>query len=163
MWSRQFLIQGLASATFIAAISLGLMWLILAAGDVREGLPARMVLPGIVGIVTYPLSWWRVIHRTRDYSRQRTIFLVVVTYCWSCCLLAIAMVVLGVLKLSMGPLLGAAPDPEFRLGHVFLLTFLFIFVGGLLMLIPFAIVATPMAFAHRAMMLTSFGKPEPAG
>ena len=70
---------------------------------------------------------------------------------------------LGVLKLWIGPLFGVAPDPEFGVGHVFLLTCLLIFVGGLLILIPFVIVATPMAFAHRAMMLTSFGESEPAG
>lgn len=162
MWSRRFLIQGLASAAFVATITLGVMWLILAASDGREGLLAGMVLAGIVGIIAYPLSWWRMVHRTRDYSRQRTILLVIVTYCWSCCLFAIAMLVFGVVKLLMGPLLGAAHDPELGLGNIFLLTFLLVFVGGLLMLIPFVIVATPMAFAHRAMMLTSFGEPDPA-
>jgi uncharacterized membrane protein len=82
MWSREFLIHGVASAAFVALVTLGLMWLILAAADGGSGsLGAGMVRPAIVGILVYPLCWWRVIHRARDYSRGRTGVLVVITYC----------------------------------------------------------------------------------
>jgi hypothetical protein len=150
MWSRQFLIAGLASGAAIAVLTLGGIWLFIFALDESF---ANIMLPAVVGTVVYPLCWRSVIHRSRDYSWQSTAGLVLTTYIWCCVVVAATFFALAVYQLILGGRL-EPKDPATAAMPV--LAIILALIGALLLAIPFAVVGTPMAFLHRAIMLRLF-------
>jgi hypothetical protein len=165
---------GLLIGALFAAIALAGIWLTLyAASGFTDPSYAGAVGFGISGIVIYPACWYLWICRARDYSRARTFWLVAVTYT------ATAMLAIGAFFLFMafsaiyGAILGAttALSSGPQLWHVGMLLALVMApilaaLGGILMAglvgVPYVIVATPIAFLHRALMFKLFAQPATA-
>jgi hypothetical protein len=161
MWSRTFLVVGLLIGLLMAAAALGGIWLALhAASGFTYPSYGSIVGFGIGGIVVYPVCWAIMIHRTRDYSARRTYFLVAVTYT-AAATLTIAVILLGLTYHAV--IMGSAflASPEMRGVVLFIpwalfLVVVFGFIAAGLVGVFYLIVATPIAFLHRAVMLWLF-------
>ena len=148
MWSTPFLRFGLLSGLAIAASTLALMWLaifLFTGAQSRSLMPANIALFGIVGIAAYPACWYAVIFRSRSYSRGRIALLVIVTFVVSCALVAAALRGYAAYR---G--VGTWPSPaEFTLAMVT--------TGAVILALPYAATATPMALLHRRWLSGRFG------
>ena len=100
---------------------------------------------GIVGLVAYPTCWCLTVFWPRNYSDGRTVLLVVATYALSC-LLAAAVLEAYSFYLSTLPRRSAVPWLGVRLT----------LFGAILLVVPYALAATPMAFLHRMFLLRRF-------
>jgi hypothetical protein len=167
MWTRRFLLFGLAIAVFAALIALALLALVLAGirSAIAFGFDVSSLIPfGITGIVAYPLCWYAVIFRRRSYARRDTFRLIALTYATSC-LLAIVMLSVWTFSQPSFWQTAAGVDPaDLKAGAWWALSFVtvpaamafFVLVAALFFAIPFAVTAAPVAFAHRALMLIWF-------
>jgi hypothetical protein len=148
MWSRQFLIVGLASAVGIAAATLVLLWTSIFLLMLQSAPPVRfanITLLGSTGILAYPACWYALIFRRRDYAASRVVLLVAATYALSCLLAAIGLESLGLYWAS----LSATPVPPFFASRLVVL-------GAILLAVPYTVVAAPAAFLHRRGLLQRF-------
>jgi len=165
MWSRHYLLWGLASAVAAAALVLALLWLLLVAIErthAAEPLQIHvLVVFGLPGLVLYPACWYAVVFRHRRYDPRDTWRLLATSYV-ACCLFDFA--VLAGWQLYQGAVLAAqilmkSPAP---LAFLFLLTpigtAIFVLIVGALLALPYAVVAAPVAFLHRAVLLAWFGR-----
>jgi hypothetical protein len=152
MWSRDFLRVGLWSAVGIAAATIALIWLVIfisfGAREPKSSM-ANISLPGIVGTVVYPMCWYLLVFRPRRYTRARAGLLVTVTYLASCVVVALPFAALTWQQFS-----STTPNSS-------LLPLGFWVIGVILLAVPYAVVATPMAFVHRQFLLNCFAPPEP--
>lgn len=78
MWSRQFVVVGLASSAMFAALAIIVFWFVLFSLGLRLDLIGGVLLnvtaySAGVGIVIYPSCWFMMIQRGRDYSISRTL------------------------------------------------------------------------------------------
>ena len=138
MWSRRFLWAGLWSGAAIAAATLALMWLGMLAisGQGRVSFViANFSLLGVGGIIAYPACWYVLIFRAGSYSGHRVAWLTVLTFIASSVLAAIPFVAWAGVRQGLA---GAALR--------------FVAMGMSVMVIPYAVVATPMAFWHRHLL-----------
>jgi hypothetical protein len=143
MWSCQFLQLGLVSAVGTAGATLGLIWVALA---LPSGRPGRLRSPtsplwGVGGIIVYPVCWYLLVFRRRCYTRAQTALLVIVTYAVSCAPIALLFAALMLIaQPTVLPLFGMQ-----------------LFAAGVVLLgVPYASIATPMAFLHRRFLLDQF-------
>lgn len=138
MWSRRFLWSGLWSGAAIAAATFALMWLGMLAisGQGRVSFViANISLLGLGGIVAYPACWYVLIFRAGSYSGPRVAWLTALTFIASSALAAIPFV-------AWAAYAKASP----------LLALRFVAMGMIVMVISYAVVATPMAFWHRHLL-----------
>jgi len=161
MWSRKFLIAGLLIGFVLAAVVLaGILLVVHAAGESEIARYGRVAIFGLGGVLVYPACWAIMIHKTRDYSARRTYFLIAATYT-ATAVLAIAVVLIGFTyqAVIMGSALILSPDlwrVTLFLPFMLFLVVVFGFLAAGLVAVPYAIVATPIAFLHRALMLRLF-------
>src|ERR1700737_806155 len=165
MWSNRFLWTGLSSGVAIAALALGGLWL---AFFVVSGTKdptwtfAHMVDLALPGLIVYPACWYVVIFLYRDYSLYRTMVLVGATFAAVTAIVA-AFMTIGSIYVVLTTFAAA------QLWKVALLaasaTFAYAFMvafGAIILIVPYVIVATPMALAHRWLLLKIFAPAAPA-
>ena len=157
MWSRWFLWTGVSSGAVIALLTIAAIWLELFAvigGKDSAGLTA-FTLPGPI---VYAACWYAIIFRPRDYSLRRTLVLVASTFAAGCAAVAVIMVGATIVRerhVTEAALL--VPGAFVAYGFMTL-------IGAIILVIPYAIVATPMALLHRWLLLRIFalsGHPPP--
>ena len=148
MWSTRLLWTGVISAFAVAALMLAGIFVVLlvvslaATGGERPGLAIIVVLAS-PGIVVYPACWYAVIFRRRDYSRHQTLKLIGATYGVVSMIIASSMLV-GVLDTMIFNALSKITPSD-----IVVLPLMIVAVGTVILGIPYAIVATPMALLHR--------------
>jgi len=165
MWSRSFLIWGLVTGTVAAALALFGLWVMLEAASL--GFPFMFCLPGLL---LYPACWYAVVFRTRNYSSTQVVMLVAATFGAVWLLLFIIMTAAGIyVSLTMiaeatnqtmaarAPNEGAAALLVVAAAAPLALPLMTLF-GAIILPIPYFVVATPVAFLHRAMLLNTFGR-----
>jgi hypothetical protein len=168
MWTRAFLTVGLASGFATAAGALATLWLALFAltnSSDPNFTPANIVQLCAPGVLTYPACWYTLIFRKKTYSVRNTVMLVVITFLVLWILLAAAMFAGGVhvsatiiaeaAELGIVVLIAAAAAPV-----AYVLTTV---IGAVFLVVPYAAIAFPAAFAHRWVMLRLFRAPTAAG
>jgi hypothetical protein len=160
MWSRPFLWTGLVSGFAVAALALGALWLALYLGTNGKDPGwtfANVVKFALPGLIVYPACWYAVVFRRRDYALSRTMWLVLVTF-GVVCIVVGAFLVAGGLYVAVDTLL-TAPHPWKALWFAAAAPFAYAFLtafGAALLIIPYAIIATPMALLHRWLLLRAF-------
>jgi len=102
---------------------------------------------GVGGIIVYPACWYLLVFRAQSYARARTVLLVSVTYAVSCALVALLLAALTLRHIS-GPTAHPAVPPLFGMQ--------LLAAGVILLGMPYAVIATPMAFLHRRVLLDQF-------
>jgi hypothetical protein len=123
---------------------------------------AHMVDLALPGLIVYPACWYVVIFRYRDYSLYRTMVLVGATFAAVTAIVAAFMTVGGfyvvlttfaAVQLWKVALLAASAT----FAYAFMVAF-----GAIVLIVPYVIVATPMALAHRWLLLKIFAPAGPA-
>jgi hypothetical protein len=149
MWSRGFLLAGCASAVVIVAAALALIWLaifILTGSRDPTFTPVNMALSGLAGLLAYPACWYLVVFQARRNTRARTALLLALTDVVSCALV-------GLLLAASAAYRPPAPHRGGAMSFAINLTAM----GAILLAVPFALIGTPMAFLHRALLQRWFG------
>jgi hypothetical protein len=168
MWSRRFLWTGLSTGTVFALLTVAGMWLGLFASSASTGSPfwamkeANVVRFTLPGVIIYPLCWYAFIFRHRDYSLRRATVLVVLTFATGWAIIAVTLIAAATIVFSLefghtmeGAILVAVTPFAYFLGTL---------IGAIILAIPYAVVATPMALLHRWLLLRIFassGSPPP--
>jgi hypothetical protein len=164
MWSRRFLLTGLASAVVAAVMALTFLWLLLVGlerAGVIDQMASAIVAVGLPGVVVYPLCWHALIYRRHSYTRRDTDKLIACTY-GACALVAVAILSVWYFVQAI------ATAKEFVLNisvSGWALSFVWVPVViaiaaatfALFLAVPFVAIAGPIAFAHRALLLAWFG------
>jgi hypothetical protein len=164
MWSNRFLWTGLSSGVAVAALTLGGLWLALfvVSGITKDPtltFPVDFALPGLI---VYPTCWYMAIFRYRNYSLHRTMELVGATFGAVTAIVAAFMTIGGfyvvlttfaAAQLWKVALLAASATFAYAL---------MVAIGVIILIAPYAIVATPMALAHRWLLLKIFAPADPA-
>ncbi len=165
MWSRPFLIAGLLSGAIVAAIALAAIWLVIFAahgGGDPGWTPANSVQVGALGIGVYPLAWYLLIYRKRDYSPLRTWYLVAVTYA-AVSSFVIVLTFVGILYPALQWVWIAVTSPKLEslwliagaLFAPFIAAMFALIVAGFIG-IAYIATAAPIAFLHRLVLLRMF-------
>jgi hypothetical protein len=174
MWSRQFVVVGLASSAMFAALAIIVFWFVLFSLGLRLDLIGGVLLnvtaySAGVGTVIYPSCWFMMIQRGRDYSISRTFKLLRVNFGVSClgifAILFLAFFCLGVLSLLTSLIGSAKPETsefatravQMLLGAPFMAATV-VAIGAFVAIIPNGAIATPIAFLHRWLLLTVFAQ-----
>jgi hypothetical protein len=166
MWSNRFLWTGLSSGVAVAALALGELWFalfVVSGSEDPTWTLANIVKLALPGVIVYPACWYTVIFRYRDYSLRRTMVLVVATFGAVSALIAAFMIIGGV-YVAVAILLEAT-DPMKAAPLVALAPFayaLIVVIGVVILIVPYMIIATPMALAHRWLLLKLFASAGPA-
>ena len=166
MWSRRFLFTGESIGADIALLTIAAMWLGLFAVSGSKDPAwtiANIVKFTLPGPIIYAACWYAHIFLPRDYSFRRTMVVVARTFATGCAVVAVILIA------------GAAIAISLRARHVMEATILvaatplayglMTLIGAIILVIPYAIVATPMALLHRWLMLRIFassGSPTPS-
>lgn len=106
MWSPRFLWTGLLSAVAVAALTLVGMFLLMFAslGDKSPNYTlAKMVIFASPGLIVYPVCWYMIIFRQRDYSLRQTLMLVGMTFGIVSAMIAWITIISGVVSLIVLP------------------------------------------------------------
>jgi hypothetical protein len=150
MWSRRFLWTGLSSGTAVAALTLAGMFLVLFVWFGGKSPDSKIVAFASPGVIIAPACWYVIIFRQRDYSLSKTMMLVGVAF--GVVSLIIALIAFGVVLSMISPARWriesflTAGDIAFRIA----------FAGALFLVLPYVIVAPPMALLHRWLLLKIF-------
>jgi len=175
MWTRSFLWAGVLSSVAAAALTVAVLWLALLAVErasvASVGWVATLIrywmIPGIPGAAVYALCWHRVVFRKRDYSVRNTWRLIFVSYLVAMIVGAIATLIFLVVSMltGRGPMPpGASPWQWLVMTltvYGFLILLFYLPAAGTLLLIPYLLVAAPVAFLQRALLLRMFGSGRP--
>jgi hypothetical protein len=160
MWSRRFLWTGLTSGIAVAALTLAEFWLavfVVSRGKDPMVTFANMVVFALPGLIVYSACWYAVIFRHRNYSLYRTMLLVVATFGAVSAVVAAFMMV-GGFYVAITMLLAVAQPWKLApalvvgpLAYAFMTA-----MGAILLIVPYMIVAAPMALLHRWLLLKLF-------
>jgi hypothetical protein len=166
MWSSRFLWTGLSSGVAVAALALGGLWLalfVVSGSKEPTWTLANIVKFALPGLIVYPACWYMVILRSRNYSLRRTMVLVVASFGVVSIAVA-AFFAIGGLYVAITTLLAGGQSwkiaPLVALGplaYALLAAF-----GAIILIVPYMMVATPMALAHRWLLLKLFAGAGPA-
>jgi len=166
MWSRRFLWTGLSSGAVIAALTLAALWLAFFAalgGKDPTRSFANFTIFAAPGVIAYPACWYAIIFRVRDYSLYRTTVLVAATFGAVCGAVAVIMMTGGI-YVGITMVLSVAKPwravPFVVLGP--LAYALWTVIGAVIIIVPYTIIATPMALLHRWLLLRRFASTGPA-
>lgn len=160
MWSRNFLISGVASAVAVAALTICGLWLVIyvVASNIDPSWSAADIVQFCLpGLIVYPACWYALVFRYRDYSLNRTLGLVIATFGAVWLLVTVAMFLVGVL--AVGHLTASAPPAGQWSNIPALAPVLYAkmtILGAIILILPYALIATPIAFLHRAALLRVF-------
>jgi hypothetical protein len=154
MWSRRFLWTGVLTGSAVAALALAGMSLVLfvwLGGKSPDD--AKIVITfASPGLIVAPACWYVVIFRQRDYSLSRTIMLVGVTFGVGSMIVALLMLIM--FQISM------MPTPMWKVARSLILdgelALLITYTGARGLVVPYVIVASPMALLHRWLLLKIF-------
>jgi hypothetical protein len=156
MWSPRFLWTGLLSAVAVAALTLVGMFLLMFAslGDKSPNYTlAKMVIFASPGLIVYPVCWYMIIFRQRDYSLRQTLMLVGMTFGIVSAMIAWITIISGVVSLIVLPVWKVAPFVLIGAPVGFVVFFAF---GVAFLAIPYALVAPPMALLQRHVLSKYF-------
>jgi hypothetical protein len=166
MWSRRFLWTGLSSGVAVAALSLAGLWLALfvASGSKEHTWTfANIVKFALPGPIVYPACWYMVIFRDRNYSLSRTMMLVGAVFGTVSAVVAGFMMTAG-FYVAITTLLEAerpwSAAPIVVVGPLAYASMTMF--GAAILIVPYTIVATPMALFHRGLLLKIFASAGPA-
>jgi hypothetical protein len=141
----------------VSALSLAGLWLVLfvVSGSKDPGWTgANIVKFAMPGIVFYPACWYVTIFRRRDYALGRTMVLVVATFA-TVGIVVNAIMMIGGFYAAITILRDTGPRwqvlPIIVLGP--LAYALATLIGAIILIVPYLVVATPMALAHRWLLL----------
>jgi hypothetical protein len=158
--------MGLMSGVAVAALTLAELWLavfVVSGSNDPMVTFANMVLFALPGLIVYSACWYVVIFRHRDYSLYRTMVLVVATFGTVSAVVAALMMVGGVYVAITMLLTVAQPWKVALVLVVAPLAYAFgTALGALFLIVPYMIVATPMALLHRWLLLKLFSLVGPA-
>ena len=160
MWSRRFLQTGLLSGVAVAALTFAGLWLGLFFVVFGDKDPTRtfanMVTFALPGVIAYPACWHMVIFRLRDYSLYRTMMLVLATF-GAVSAVAAAFMIIGGLYVAITMMFGLAQP--WKLAPALIVTplayALGTAIGVVILILPYPMVATPMAVLHRWLLLAN--------
>jgi hypothetical protein len=166
MWSRRFLWTGLTSGIAVAALTLAGLWLaVFVVSSSKNPMVtfANMVIFALPGLFVYSACWYALIFRYRDYSLYRTMLLVVATFGAVSAVVA-ALMMVGGFYVAITMLLAVAQPWKLApalvvapLAYAFMTA-----MGAIFLIVPYVIVATPMALLHRWLLLKLFAWVGPA-
>ena len=113
-----------------------------------------MVVFALPGLIVYSACWYKIIYRHRDYSLRRTMVLVAATFSTVSAVVAAFMMIGGLYVAISMMLTVAAPWKVAPVLVVAPLSYAFMTaMGAVLLIVPYMITATPMAFFHRWLLL----------
>ena len=160
MWSRRFLITGLASGAMLAALALAAIWFVL---DVAAGMIASVARFATAGIAVYPLCWWGLVFRKRNYSKSQTGLLVILTFGATCVVVSFVALTVAISSMINEWTVATTAGRKFNplMSGMPFLAIAVTIIGAIILVIPYALVATPIAFAHRSVMLRLFAGTPP--
>jgi hypothetical protein len=157
MWSHRFLWTGLVSCVAIAAIAIAGLWLLVFvySGDKDPHWTVANITKFLIpGLIVYPATWYVVIFRARSYSLPRTMRLVVSTFAAGAAVVGIVLVV-GGLYVAVSAIMSVS-QPWKALPFLIIGPFAYALMtvfGIIILIVPFMIVATPLALLHRWLLL----------
>jgi hypothetical protein len=169
MWSPRFLWTGLLSGVAIAAMATAALWLgvfVYSGNKDPAWTVANITEFTIPGLIVYPTSWYAVIFSSRDYSLSRTMRLVVFTFAAGAAIVGLILMT-GGLFVAISTIISVA-QPWKALPLLFVGPFAYAIMtalGVVILIVPYMIVATPMALLHRWLLLMAFassGPPSPS-
>jgi hypothetical protein len=112
----------------------------------------------IPGLIVYPATWYVVIFRARDYSLSRTMRLVVSTFAAGAAVVGVVLMV-GGLYVAISTIM-FVPQPWKALPLLIIGPFAYAIMtalGIVILIVPYMIVAMPLALLHRWLLLAVFG------
>jgi hypothetical protein len=157
MWSSRFLLTGVLSGVVIALLTVALIWLglfVVTGSKDPNWTIANTSRPMLLGVLVYAACWYGFIFRTRDYSFRQTILLVACTFGIGCGLVAV-MLIAGA-TITMWPIVIQGTKGAVFYAIIPVVHGLMSLVGAVILFIPYAIFATPMALLHRWLLLRRF-------
>ena len=144
------------SAVVVAALTLAGMFLLLFVG-LGDKSPhytlAKMVVLAAPGVIVYPVCWYMLIFRQRDYSLRCTLMLVGVTFGIVSAVILPIVVVGSIVSLIAMPVWRISPFLFIAAPLGFVIWFV---LGAIFLAIPYALVAAPMALLHRHILSRCF-------
>ena len=165
MWSRRFLWTGLSTGAVFALLAVAVMWLgLFAASGSTDPVwtIANVVRFALPGLIIYPVCWYAVIFRPRNYSFRLTMVLVACTFGTGCAVVAVFLI--GGAEIALTSRAGSLMEATIYAVISPFVYGLMTLIGAGILIIPYAIVAAPMALLHRWLLLqifTSSGSPAP--
>jgi hypothetical protein len=166
MWSRRFLWTGLSTGAVFALLTVAAVWLALFAASGNTDHPfwtiADIVDFTLPGLIIYPACWYIIIFRSRNYSFRQTMVLVAQTFGIGCAVVAIALI--GGAEIALASRAGSAAEAAIYATLSPVVYGLMTLIGAVILIIPYSILATPIALLHRWLLLrifTSSGSPIP--
>jgi uncharacterized membrane protein YhdT len=173
MWSRRFLWTGLSSGAFVAALTVAALWLALFVAFISDSKNpfwtwANIAEFAVPGLIIYPVCWFIVVFRHRDYSLYRTLVLVVTTFgVTGAFVVAVMMLgsIYGVIAIFLQApkvlLTAKGLNMLFILAWTPVAYLLATAIGAIILIVPYIVVAMPMALFHRWLLLRVFGSAGP--
>jgi hypothetical protein len=159
MWSHRFLWTGLISSISVAALALAMLWLVLFSvllsllgGNDPMFRLANIVTFALPGLVAYPAGWYMIIFRSCDYSLSRTTMLVAAT------LLAVSVMV-AIFISSVGlyvSVTNSQNEGYLDVATSVAVAFFVTEMGAMILILPYMVVAMPIALLHRWLLLNLF-------
>jgi hypothetical protein len=117
---------------------------------------ANIVMYALPGLIAYAAGWYMIIFRPRDYSLSRTTMLVAATFVAVGVVVAIFMSSVG-LYVSITNLLVPQNDGQsLDVGTSVAFALLLTETGVMILVLPYMVVAMPIALLHRWLLLKLF-------
>jgi hypothetical protein len=157
MWSRRFLWTGLSTGAVFALLAVAIMWLALFAASGSKDPTwtiANVVRFALLGPIIYPVCWYAIIFRPRNYSFRRTMVLVACTFGTGCAVVAVFLI--GGAEIALTSRAGSLMEAAIYAVISPFVYGLMTLIGAVILIIPYAIVAAPMALLHRWLLLRLF-------
>jgi hypothetical protein len=162
MWSRRFLWTGLLTGAAFALLTIATMWLALFAAlgsNDPTWTIANVVRFTLPGLILYPACWYTFIFRSRIYSFRQTMVLVAWTFGIGCGVIAIILIAGATIAFTARA--GLSVEAGIYAAITPVVYGLMTLVGAVILIIPYAIVATPLALLHRWLLLRLFASSSP--
>jgi hypothetical protein len=165
MWSHRFLWTGLFGGVAIATIATASLWffVFLYSGDKDPAWTvaniAKFTLPGLI---VYPATWYVIIFRPRNYSLPQTLRLVVSTFAAGAVVVGVVLMV-GGLYVAISTIM-SVPQPWKALPLLIIAPFAYAIMtalGIVILIVPYMVVAIPLALLHRWLLLIVFRSSAP--
>jgi hypothetical protein len=107
---------------------------------------ANISLFALPGVIVYPACWYMVIFRQRDYALSRTMALVFATFGAVSVVVAALFIIVGSYMIITNPYAWV----------LFWYGLVGVQIGAIILIVPYILVATPMALLHRWLLLKLF-------
>jgi len=173
MWTRTFLWVGVLSSLVAGALAVGLLWLALFAVERAGGQVSQLLrdvgyllrswmIPGVPGAIIYAICWHVMVFRKRDYSLRNTWALIGASYLAAIIVGGIVMIIFVPIASLMNPdkpsIFGLSPAQGLipLLALVLFFVPMYMVMAGVLLAIPFLLVAGPLALLQRMLLLRMF-------